>query len=352
MYHKWVNFIQIERFEETVSTALMCPQCNAPLQPSRFARQVTCAYCGAVVQLGEPVIRREIFRQAFLEWNDPQSHSFTDYLSLGYHHWAPGGLLARGSSCDVYRAQRARWPSELVILKVLRDHKDAARLENEWQALQTLQGSRAPGAETFARRAPQPVLHGTVSGGIFAGQSVSLFRWEAGFHHTFEAVQRNYPQGIPPRASIWVWRRILETLSFIHNTGLVHGAILPPHLLVQQNDHGVRLVGYGCAGVSGQPLAVVQEAFAAYYPPGIKPGTPLSPALDLGMSARCLVGLLGGDPARLTLPASIPAPLATLLQRVAHSPGAENAWALREELGHLSDQVFGAPQFNPIVMPS
>lgn len=333
-------------------SAMMCPQCNAPLQPSRFARMVTCGYCGAVVQLGEPVITRETFRKAFAAWNAPQSHSITNYLSLGDHHWAIGELLAHGETCDVYRGQRARWPTELVLVKVLRDPKDADQLHNEWQSIQALQNSRAPGADTFARRIPQPVMVGQVSGGTFAGGQVSLFRWEAGFRHTFEAVRGAYPQGIPPRAAIWVWRRILETLSFIHNSGLVHAGILPQHLLVQENDHGVRLVGYGCAGLAGQPLRLVHASRVEFYPPGTRPGTPLSPALDLGMSARCLVSLLGGDPAQASLPAAIPAPLAGLIQRVAQSPGPENAWALREELGRLADQVFGAPQFTPIIMPS
>lgn len=332
--------------------AIICPQCNAPLQPSRFARMVTCGYCGTTVQLGEPIVRRETFRQAFAAWNAPQSYRITNWLSLGEHHWAIGDFLAQGDTCDVYRGARARFPTELVILKILRDSADPASLDNEWDILQTLISSNAPGAATFSRRIPQPVMRGTISGGAFMGCRVSIFRWEAGFHHTFESVRRLYPQGIPPRASIWVWRRILETLFFIHNTGLVHGAILPPHLLVQENEHGIRIVGYGNAGVVGQPLRRMIAPYAAFYPPGTRSGTPLSPSLDLGMSARCIIFLLGGDPQRASLPASVPPRLAELIQRVAHNPESESAWALREELGRLADQIYGAPQFMPLITTS
>ena len=30
----------------------------------------------------------------------------------------------------------------------------------------------------------------------------------------------------------------------------------------------------------------------------------------------------------------------------------EDAWTIREELGKIANEVFGAPQFVPIVMPS
>ena len=335
--------------------ALMCPQCNAPLKPSRFARTVTCSYCGATVQLGESTVSRETFRKAFMAWNSPQSYPVTNWLSLGDSHWAVDEMLGKGDVSDVYSGMRARWPSELVLIKVLRDAREPTPFENEWTALQTLQNSDAPGADTFTTLLPNPVTRGTVTGGSFAGSRVNIFRWAAGFKHTFESVWRAHPQGIPPRASIWVWRRMLEVLSFIHNSGMVHGAVLPPHLLVQENEHGVRLVGYGCAGLSGRKLQAVSEEHRALYPKGIKAGSTLTPQLDISMSARCVVYILGGDPADASLPAAVPAPLAKVLRRVAQSDpsgyAADNAWALRGELGDIADNVFGAPQFIPIVMP-
>jgi hypothetical protein len=52
----------------------------------------------------------------------------------------------------------------------------------------------------------------------------------------------------------------------------------------------------------------------------------------------------------------VPGRLARLLQQTAlDKPGGStsmNAWTLREELGAIANDVFGAPQFIPIVMPS
>jgi hypothetical protein len=117
----------------------------------------------------------------------------------------------------------------------------------------------------------------------------------------------------------------------------------------------VRLVGYGCATHIGKKLQALPDEHKAFYPTGIRVGSTLTPQLDLAMSARCVAALLGGNPTDASLPAAVPPSLAKLVGRVALSDPtlpADNAWALREELGHIADNVFGAPQFIPIVLPS
>jgi hypothetical protein len=332
--------------------AITCPQCNGPITPHRFARAIVCPYCGNTVELDETSVSVETFHESFQAWNDPASYGISSRVSLGEKHWALDKHLAQGSISDVYAGRRARWPTELVVLKVLRDPEDRALFDNEWAAIQSLQKSSAQGAHVFTRLMPQPVAHGTCSGGDFAGRRVTIFRWASGFYHTFEDVRGAYPDGIPPRASIWVWRRILEMLTFIHNSGMAHGAILPAHLLVQRGEHGVRLVGYSRAGKQGDTLRPVSPDDKAFYPAS---WSKLSPQLDLVMSARSIAYVLGGDPTMASLPAAVPAALADVIRRVAlaESNGLSmDAWALREELGTLSRQVFGAPQFCPIEMTS
>jgi hypothetical protein len=264
--------------------------------------------------------------------------------------------IAHGEIADVHAAQRARWPTELALLKVLRNHQDAELFENEWAALQKLQSSPAPGAVEFSRLIPQPVMQGVATAGLFSGQHLQIYRWESGFYHTFSAVRQVYPQGVPARASIWIWRRILEVLVFIHASGMVHGAVLPPHLLVQENEHGVRLVGYSRAGGVGNTMRGKPHGFETFYPDHAQVRPTLTPQLDLVMSARCMVAILGGNPATASLPASVPAPLAKAIQRVALAgPAAtvsENAWSIRQELGKIANEVFGVPEFCPIIMPS
>jgi hypothetical protein len=336
--------------------AVMCPQCNAPLAPHRFARSIVCAYCGATIQLDEDSVSAEIFHQSFRDWNSPVSYQIPAWVSVGNSHWVIDQMIARGDIADVYTGWRARWPTELAVIKLLRDPQDLNLLDNEWNVLKTLQCSDAPGAYNFAALTPQPILHGTMTAGSQAGKGLSIFRWTSGFRHNFNEVIQAYPQGIPPRASIWVWRRILEVLSFIHASGWVHGAVLPQHCLVQENEHGVRLVGYGCAGRPGEKLQDIPLRDASFYPQPAQPGMPLAANLDLSMSARCISAFLGGNPATADLPTTVPARLAEMIRRIALSDPAgasgEDAWSIREELGEVAADVFGPSQFIPIVMPS
>jgi hypothetical protein len=264
--------------------------------------------------------------------------------------------IAHGDISDVYVGQRARWPSELVVVKLLRDSRDIPLADNEWNALQKLHHSEVPGADFFTTRIPQPVTHGKITTGSHSGKHVSIFRWTSGFYHNFEKILQVYPQGIPPIASIWIWRRILEVLSFIHNSGMVHGAVLPSHLLVQENEHGVLLVGYSSAGRSGEKLRLKVQRSEDFYPQSKRAELTLTPQLDIIMSARVMVAILGGNPETGTLPASVPGRLAGAIQRIAlanpDSSFKEDAWSIREELGGIASEVFGPPQFVPIVMPS
>jgi hypothetical protein len=336
--------------------AIMCPQCNAPLTPHRFARLVVCSYCGTTVQLGEASISAARFHEAFRVWNSPSSQQSSTWISIKDHHWVLDTLLMHGDISDVYAGRRARWPTELVIVKLVRDSQDIALLDNEWEILQGLQASNAPGADIFTDLLPQPVMHGDISEGHFAGSRVNIFRWASGFLHTFEEVCASYPQGIPARASIWAWRRILETLSFLHASGIVHGAVLPSHLLVQENEHGVRLIGYTAAGRSGDKLRYRSPHFESIYPSSVKSNSPLIAGLDLVMSARCMIRILGGDPAKGWLPPAVPKLLGETIKRVALADPLntkiQDAWALRQELGEIASSLYGHPEFIPIVMPS
>jgi serine/threonine protein kinase len=342
--------------QQKIEHALVCPQCNAPLKPSRFAQSVTCSYCGTIIQLDSSAVTAERFHEAFRIWNSPETYQITTWISLGDRHWAVNQQIAEGEISDVYKGRLARWPTELAILKILRDDKDSDRFENEWNALQALHRSEARGADSFTALLPQPIMHGEISPGLYAGKRASIYRRISGFKHTLEDVTRAYPQGIPPQASIWMWRRILEALSFIHASGMVHGAVTPAHLLIQENEHGMRLVGYGCAGKKNQKLRNIASDAEPFYPKSTRSQLSLTPQLDLIMSARCMAAALGGDPSARSLPDAVPIPLVNIVQRIAHSdptatPG-EDAWSIREELGTLANQVFGPPRFIPIVMPS
>ncbi len=345
--------------ETMTERALQCPQCKAPLAAAKLVGVVVCPYCGSTVVLGQATVQARRFREAFAAWNDPPVRGGARRLSIGDRHWTLGRLVAHGEVGDVYAAERARWPSERVLVKVAHDRRGGPALRHEWQVLQDLQQGDEPTAASFGPRLPQPVAQGVVAGGEAVGQAALVVRFAHGYLHTFDAVCGLYPRGIEARPAVWIWRRILELLAFLHRRGWVHGAVLPRHLLIEQGEHGVRLVGFRAAGRAGQPLGTAAAGDEAFYPaagglPASTAARRLGYALDLAMSARCMARLLGGDPASGEVPASVPASLAAEIARAAAHRGdgdAAAAWTVRERLGELARQVFGAPAFCPLQLP-
>lgn len=335
--------------------ALICPQCKAPLKAYWYSRSVVCSFCGTTIKLEESTVSVEDFHKTWQAWNSPESHGFIDYVSIGHRHWALEGLMDNGETMDVYSGRLARWPTERVVIKVLRDDKDAGRLNNEWNTLTQLLQSRARGADHFARLLPQPVMNGVVTGPQLHGRHVSLYRHERGVRYHLGQVAKVYAGGIPPRASIWVWRRLLETLYFAHVSGFVHGAVLPEHILIQEGEHGVRLCGWGLSGLKDSPLPAHLPLHDAFYGQEVKTGMPCLTQIDIRMSARCMVQALGGDVATAALPDSVPSRLAETLTKYATLPlkrsSEVSAWTIRQELEDIAAAIYGAPAFLPLKMP-
>lgn len=276
------------------------------------------------------------------------------------------GRLARGESCDVLLARRDARLTEQVVVKVPRDPSAPAdALAREWRVLSELQTrDDVRGAHFFTTLLPQPVTRGAVRGlaGRYAGVA-SVFRWRSGFLHTLDDVVCEYPDGVAPQTAVWLWKRTLALLGWVHRAGYVHGAVLPAHVLIHPRDHGAVLVGWSravrlAAGATA-PLRAPAAAAALYYPREVLAGGAPTPATDIAMSARCVAYVLGGDPASGDLPADVPAPLAALVRaHAADAPPADvdcarsdDAWELMERVGAAGREAFGPPRYHPFRMP-
>ena len=335
------------------ASVLECPRCGAALTPpSRFARSTVCEFCGTTVRLDPSVVSRARFRAAFEAWNDPAANGYDTWTTLEGVHYAPLRRLAEGDTSVVYLAERARFPSERVLLKVLRDAADAPRLDHEVALTGRLQAQVAADAPELARRLPDPVAAGPLHD-LHAGGYGAVFRWTPGFVHTLEDVRAAWPGGVAPQVGPWLWRRLLEILHVVHEHGVCHGAVLPQHVLVQDGEHGARLAGFVHAGAEGTKVERAPARHPDLYPDGPKVR---SRRADLIMSARCVAFALGGDGRSGRVPDTIPAPLAGLLAEVAADnppPGRTvTAWQLRETVGEIARACFGAPSFHPLILPT
>ncbi|MEO5874258.1 MAG: molecular chaperone DnaJ, partial [Streptosporangiaceae bacterium] len=93
---------------------------------------------------------------------------------------------------------------------------------------------------------------------------------------TLTQVRDARPGGVDPRDAAWMWRRLLVALGFAHRAGVLHGAVLPEHVLIHPGQHGLTLLDWcysvpGCyAHIDGSgrvPALVARRS--SWYPPEV-----------------------------------------------------------------------------------
>jgi serine/threonine protein kinase len=311
--------------------ALSCPQCSAPLPRAARWRTVNCGYCGATITRGEETVERESFRAALRRANAETGGGarVVQWRGARYRVLA---TLGTGEHSEVLLAERLGALPERVTLKLAREPSDNDVLVREGAVLQALQDLSMPGAAYFTRRLPQWVGVG-VAEGLGDGQRQALMlRHPTGFWGSLQDVQQANPQGIDARHAVWIWRRMLEVLAFVHGAGWVHHDLSPAHALVHPRDHGVLLIGWsrarqlsGSAHVAAEGRDLMQAAW----------------------TVRALLhgGAAAGEPG---LGAHTPAPLAALLRQCSEDAAfceRLGAQGIEQALSTASREAFGAPQF-------
>ena len=331
---------------QTTSETL-CPRCGAPMPPPSAVRTQRCPYCRVALAPANGVWRPA---------NEDDDTSYGDdrepRLWIGGHRYALVGRLARGEGSDVFLGRRDEALAARVVVKVLRARDGADRLAHEEHVLEALASATAQGAPHFTRLVPERIAFGSARlgpNGTGGERMVALRRWRPGFVHTIDDVRRAHGDTLEPAHVVWMWKRVLESLGFVHAAGFVHGAVLPAHLLVNARDHGVALAGFSRSVHPGTPLPAFTRAAKAFYPDDVWTGAAANVRSDLAMSARAMLYVLGGDPLRA--PARVPPPFARLLETTAVAPWANDAWALVEDAKNVARDVFGPPQFVPFTMP-
>lgn len=244
--------------------------------------------------------------------------------------------------CDLYLCEPAG------ILKLARRISDNDLVENEARVLRHLNGTTRKGG-TFDHYIPR-LLHALNHEG-HAGNILSLV---SGFI-TLGTVRRGYPAGIDFRDMVWMYKRLLVGIGYAHEQGVVHGAILPPHVLVHPTDHGAVIVDWSYAITDPKDrIKALSLPFESFYPPEVTRRESPTPATDIFMAAKCALFLLGADPATDKIPDSVPQPiqdffLPSLDERAKHRP--QNAWDLHTEFDKLLETVVGKPKYRPFKLP-
>lgn len=307
----------------------LCETCGGPLDAPWDQLVIVCSYCGTQNldgRPGGPVPARV-----------PADERVR--LNLGGRTYVLEGPLGRGDSSDVYRARWVVRLGELVFVKVEAAAADPDLLRGEWECLIDLQGSTADGADHFVSRLPAPVAHGLIDSD--RPRVASVFGWMPGFSHSLSEACDEHPDGVPGEVLVWLLKRLLEELGFVHRSGWVHGAVTPDHVLVHPRDHGAQLIGWTVAqrwsAGKTRALEAIPERWAELYDGGRE----ATPRLDIAMACRTVQAAAGrGGVSR--------GPVRRVFEK--GIAGADDAWELADELSAASLEEHGEPAYNPLAL--
>ncbi|QBD74625.1 hypothetical protein EPA93_00910 [Ktedonosporobacter rubrisoli] len=265
-------------------------------------------------------------------------------------------LLAHGDYCALYISTAQDGPKTRSILKIPSSPRDNDLAANETRILKHLSDSKD--YEQFRHFISQPVEALTyqeeASGAV---RQINVLAYTSGLY-SLKEVREVYPHGIDPKDMAWIWRRLLVALGFAHAHGVIHGAVLPTHILLHPSQHGVVLIDWSYAvlkpAITGERIRAISGGYRDWYPAEVFARERPMPGLDFAMAARCMIELLGGNPQIGSLAEHIPWQLQHYLKGCT-LPKAEQrpqaAHLLLTEFDALIERLWGPRQFHTFVMP-
>lgn len=294
---------------------------------------MTCLYCNASVTKSEEAVQAAWFQEAYRRVYGALD---TPAQTIQFQNQTYGILqhLGRGTHSDIYLAERISPLPERVILKLALTGSSNSEnaLKQSAHALNALQNSSVLGAPYFTQRLPQLVAIGVASGARTEERTALALRSPPGYWGSLADVMHSYQskaQAIDVRHVVWIWRRVLEVLAFVHDSGWVHRDLVPENLLIHPSDHGVQLVGWSCAKNIG-----LDSTLRGW---------------DLVQIAWSLRAILcgGEDPSVTVLPSTVPSQLADLLMQCENVNWCtqQGAHGIDQALRKAALEAFGAPRF-------
>jgi hypothetical protein len=259
-------------------------------------------------------------------------------------------LLARGDVCALYSVYATG--SGPRILKIPLQPSDNDLLANEARILKHLQESRDyVELRYFVSQLAESFLYQEKSSGVT--RQINALESVDGLY-SLKEVHASYLRGVDPRDMAWMWRRLLVALGFAHSCGVIHGAVLPTHILIQPREHGVVLIDWSYAVREGERISAICSEYRAWYPAEVLTHEEPLPGLDIAMAARCMFELLGGDSLKQTLPECVPWQLTSYLQGCTLTNPRrrpQDARRLLSDFDRLNARLWGPRTFREFVMP-
>lgn len=266
-------------------------------------------------------------------------------------------LFCQGDLCNLYMGTVTNTAEKKqVLLKVPIHPQDNDLSVNEARILRHLRaGSSYQAARHFISQCVDAFPYEEQITGIM--RQIIVLSYVSGLF-TLKEIKEAYPRGIDAKDMAWIWRRVLLALDFAHTNKVIHGSVLPTHILIQPEQHGVVLIDWSYAVLDPAAthtwISAISADYRAWYPAEVFARQEPRPGLDIFMAASCMIDLLGGDPHQRTMPTSVPWQIQSHLHGctlpLPHQRP-QDARLLLQAFDELLEQLWGPRAFHVFAMP-
>lgn len=273
--------------------------------------------------------------------------------------------LFQGEIYNFYPCTYFDGPAEQTgVFKINQDPIHNDLLKNEAQVLKQL--SDSPNFEKHQAYFPKLIdSFPYIDPSDAQPRQVNILAQRDGFF-SLRQVRESYTTGIDPKDMAWIFRRLLFGLGFAHKNNIIHGAVLPQHIFIHPEKHGLIIAEWSNALIAETPSTIpiepITNSFLEIYPKKVRDAKELSfdekethtPGLDIYMSAKLMSYILGADTNTWNPPNIVPKKIKTFLLGTAlENPNSrpQDAWQLLEEFDNLLESIWGPKKYHPFSMP-
>ena len=273
--------------------------------------------------------------------------------------------VAIGSICNLYRCTFDHEGRQIEsIFKIARDARTNDLVLNEADLLRQLHTADTDGKiGPFLPTVHDSLRYGETGSGAARQRHANVMRFHPEIRspadelYSLAEVREAYPRGLDARDMAWIWRRLIAVIGFAHSCQVVHGAVLPPHVLVEPREHKLILIDWCCATHrphrDGQPLNIINGGYVNWYKREGAARRAPTPSLDVSMAARCMIDLVGGNAESAQFPESFDPALQRYFSRCLGSSldVKTDVPKLLADFDQLIEVLWGPRQFRPLTMP-
>jgi hypothetical protein len=222
--------------------------------------------------------------------------------------------------------------------------RDNDLMQAEATSLEALLGDSA--AHGFFRFLPD--YHESLiykEGGV--ERRANAFAVNGGEFVTLEQALDAYPDGVHAKDMVWIYRRLLDLLGYVHHKGIIHGAVVPSSILIGIGDnHEMILTNWQNSVTmdSGRNIPAIVSKYRDFYPPEVTEKKQPSRATDNYMAAKCM---------RAMIPAGQFPRIQGFLMSLMGSQASRDvsSWGLRKDFTELADSTWKR-EYRPFYLPT